>query len=977
MATHNSYVAYKRDTRNLVYWMIHASNAVIKSLPAMKDECSVALNTSGQTTVAGLEAMAELIGRHIRPVPDAIFHLFRSVIDARSAHYAEFQQLTAAKPDADVEKSNATHKFFIDALARAFKALGGDDWVSSQDKPSKLHASEIEDVVFSNRFAVLNLGADDRLDPSGESSDDEAEASGAPHRRAQRKPSKGKGKKGKGGKKLKPKQKQKKPVTQQNELDGVPIESYRIIESEEGIVTEYLMAAYSVTGEWNDLRAHLRDVWHEVAYHGLNSAAAGTLSNLAIGMVKQTESEIFVDFPGHESYETLFQTITRGDVDKAQGMFTVSFKIPIRDNVYHTVQESELDIKEHFLFNAYTDLVDFVTDYQKNRTGKPTKAMQAEINDWDPNFDPQRATREQRLKWRRSYTLNWLYDLVNIFSSVVVQRIRIHGENHVLEDVDWSPGGPWSDKRTVFGITDFAAFATTLAMQKPGTNVRKKILPHHVFQLQVIVDAFTVSRGWSYDTLRGHLLTAPPKNFRPRRDVDKFMGRGRKRKSTGFPESVNNLKQHLDQATDGPSGTFSQSYAVCDTLEGFKFNFQHWLGLTKYRNGFDKIPPSRFSNSNANGLWEYSPFLCGVGLMEALELAYIGAMFVWEHYPAPTVLFHLHNILVQKGYITSPVGLIKDLEAFFGDAFFASGKPPTSNFATALTGVVSKAVKRGTKPRSQPSAHQEKGFHALMDISINRRFNKKSKLMLYREAGWRVDRIPDSAVDPLSMLGMIRISQTKHTIDPKTGKRRYEDTDLVRRLREYGEDEDMHIRSTSKAVRMMQKDKQEAARQQDFLQSTDPGNKVFSKSELAGQVGGDVGHGIQVSGRDLLELLRSDVLDDVCGNLQPLSALNYVAVANWVLLLFREFRDELKRQGTQRHLRALDAASIDMDKNFKIAQLALVEQDEECLRILAGVFEKRRQELTDFIYWDKLMLTTEEPGSGPGGSLEIDVCTIM
>jgi len=62
-------------------------------------------------------------------------------------------------------------------------------------------------------------------------------------------------------------------------------------------------------------------VWREVSYGGLNSAVSGVLSNMAVATVKQTESAIFVDFPGHESYEILMKTITRGDLDKAHGMF--------------------------------------------------------------------------------------------------------------------------------------------------------------------------------------------------------------------------------------------------------------------------------------------------------------------------------------------------------------------------------------------------------------------------------------------------------------------------------------------------------------------------------------------------------------------------------------------------------------------------------------------------------------------------------
>lgn len=99
------------------------------------------------------------------------------------------------------------------------------------------------------------------------------------------------------------------------------------------------------------------------------------------------------------------------------------------------------------------------------------------------------------------------------------------GERHVYEDVDWSTTGPWHHHRRLFGLSEFAGEITAFAMQKPSTDVRRKILPHHVFQLQCIVDSFAASRGWMLNPLRGHILAPPPRKFRPRRDVDLFLDR--------------------------------------------------------------------------------------------------------------------------------------------------------------------------------------------------------------------------------------------------------------------------------------------------------------------------------------------------------------------------------------------------------------------------------------------------------------------
>ena len=109
-------------------------------------------------------------------------------------------------------------------------------------------------------------------------------------------------------------------------MDDVPLESYRIIQDKDGIITDYLMAVYALIGEWVDLRAYLQGLWREVAYDGLNGAVAGAVSKLAISIIQRSASAMFLDFPGHDSYETVMNTITRGDSEKAQGNFTMALR---------------------------------------------------------------------------------------------------------------------------------------------------------------------------------------------------------------------------------------------------------------------------------------------------------------------------------------------------------------------------------------------------------------------------------------------------------------------------------------------------------------------------------------------------------------------------------------------------------------------------------------------------------------------------
>ena len=151
-------------------------------------------------------------------------------------------------------------------------------------------------------------------------------------------------------------------------------------------------------------------------------------------------------------------------------------------------------------------------------------------------------------------------------------------------------------------MNEFAGAITSLAMQKPGTDIRLRFLPHHVFQLQCIVDSLMVSRGWSLSTLRGHVLDPPARGFRPRRDVDLFLDRNNERAGHGYLQAVDMLDQlfELDARMHGDE---NRHIPYSTALKEFADDFVQWLGETKYMHGLATIPPSRFSNTNSNGLW--------------------------------------------------------------------------------------------------------------------------------------------------------------------------------------------------------------------------------------------------------------------------------------------------------------------------------------------------------------------------------------
>ncbi|KAK5633104.1 hypothetical protein RRF57_008818 [Xylaria bambusicola] len=954
MASQNLYLAYKRDTSRLIYWIVKASNAIIASEVTLPDDVPKTPNINGQVTVAGLVSLSKLIAKHTDPIPSAILALFNSAIQARTAAYGIFQQLVANKSDPEIERSNASHKHFINALVEAFEVLGGAAWAKQckSEDPLPNNQADLDQILFTNKFAGLRVDGDTVLGDQGTSddgSDLESKQHHASQRRQQQKKSSGKGKKARSGKKANKKKNKTTMKTTQHQstaasqsLNDVPIESYRIIQDEEGIMTDYLMAVYALVKDWASLRAYLQGLWHDVAYNGLNSAVAGALSNMAINMIECSASAMFIDFPGHDSYETVMNTITRGDPDKAQGGFTIALHQISPDRTgTKKVQETAINVKEQFLIYAYRDLIDFVTDFQKTRSGKPTKQMLSEISSWDPNFDLRQASEIERLKWRRSYTINWLYDIVNLFSAIVVQRNTMRGEHHRLELVNWSTTGPWDKHRRLFGLNEFAGMVTHLAMQKPGSDIRHKILPHHIFQLQCIVDSFSVSRGWSLSGLRGHVLRAPAQGFRPRRDVDLFLDRENKRTGSGFLQAVDILQQ-LFQNDGILHGDLNRHEASYQLLEGVQYDFINWLGESKYMSGLTNIPPSRFTTTNSNGLWEYSPFLCGVGLEEGLREAYQYSFIVLDTLPEPVLLVHLHNMLVQKGYIAQPVGLFASFQELFTTAFFADGKVPTSNFGEALLERV--AELRTRRPRARRTVDDVKEFRT------NQFFKTKSYLMACHAADWNPDRIQDSDIPIPSLLGAYRISQAKHITDPVTGQKRLEDTYLVKRARARGiSDKDLMALDMTIPREL----RREQAIPEALRKAMVPeGYTVGSLPETRG-----MGGKLELSGPDLLELLKLDISNDICGDV-PLSSLNYVWTTVRFMMLFMQFEGELGKLRNPLYVQAYETdRQWQKHKRVGLAYLALHLQDEECLRVMAHEFQNPRAGFMNHIYWEDLEST--------------------
>ncbi|KAK1975498.1 hypothetical protein LZ30DRAFT_605505 [Colletotrichum cereale] len=910
MATRNDYLSYKRDTRCLLYWLIHASNLVIKT-NRKTDHCwksPVRFNTSGTVTVDEFAAMTRLIGEEMRTIPSMVLELLRSVILARTAHWDEFQQYTEGDPQ--VEKSFASDRTFTIALYKAFeafKSLCTNSQGKNQESENGFRVPDaIEETILASDFSVRDVRTLDDTGSENGTNDDVVTTQKRVRKRSNT------GNKGK---------KKKKAKTAAQVFPGdvtlakVPLNDYRLLRTDDEQMTEYAMAVCAYFRECSSLRAYLQSIWREVAYDGLNIVVAGTLVQLAIGMIKKTEAEIFADFSDRVSFETLERTITLGNVQKAEDGFGAAMHLLIPDDQGQGSDNTSVDLREYIMSYTCRDLVDFVVDYQRKRNGQ--------------------AAREERLKWRRAYTIKWLYDLVNLYSSPGVKHAD--EEHQKLEDMDWSPETGKVLQKAVMGLQDFASIITSLAMQKSGTYVPERILPHQVFVLQCIVDAFTVSRGWSIDMLKGHVLVNPPQSFSPTREIELFLDRNNERGNSGCLPSLDVLGKLLegDEAIRKQPGHNRGWINSIRELRGAWGN----LGRSVHLHEYCMFPNSAFAETHTDGLWELSPFLCAVGLMDSVELAFRYSMSLWDSLAIVPAMFHLYNMLVKTGYLKMPNQLYHSIQNAFRDCIFHNGEVPMYNFGQILTRRVNDLWGTGKQKQKGEQclmAQEARGVHGALDPSLNLLFKKKSNLLLYRDANWDIESIPDGDIEPRSSLAMLRISQAKQVPDAQTGKKTLKETDLIRRAKtELKVDDDELLGVAIAQI------------------SIEPAS---------------------LTGEQLLKLVKKDIYNDVCGD-SPSSGINYFWVAAAVMANCISIELELHHVKNPLFMEVY--TSDTPERRLFALSYAMTLRDEGCLQAMAGVIQQSRASLKDFVYWEDMGRAADMPNRCSGERPTDKQCSVM
>ena len=409
-------------------------------------------------------------------------------------------------------------------------------------------------------------------------------------------------------------------------------------------------------------------------------------------------------------------------------------------------------IEESLLLTTHNDLVSFITDYRKNRNGKPSSTF-AKMN-WNPNFRDTQFTLATEMtpqnirKWKADYTISWLFDLVNTYA--IARLVKDKSQMQSPEKLDWkfdnSGECEWTN-RTLWGPMDFAHDLTVLAMQKPGAPIESELKPHHILQLQIAVDSMFCAKRWITQDV-------PP--------VDCF-GSTSSTLVWNFANDIVEVRcfrEQWEEATEllleefkkdrerkGDPTEWSHPIIYLDVM----LNEATLLGTTPL-DILPEAPRSMFSKSSKNGLWLYSPYLCGTGMVEMLNMSYDWGTKCWDRSGYMQAFFHLYNMLLQNGHVKEPIDILERLIDIFKDDVFRGRQRPTKKFFDSFKlGLDIRAQYLGdfTKMRRRKAGAQKEGsmFRDKGKPNHHSLYTKQSKLFALGEAKWLISKL-DSSMFP-------------------------------------------------------------------------------------------------------------------------------------------------------------------------------------------------------------------------------------
>lgn len=599
----DTYRTYKRFTNSLVGWLVQNSNTVLAKKPAPAHTFGQQINTTCHVSVSDIVPMANLIAGNVQNIPSVVFRLLQTAIELRLSCNLQFERLAVATSDEEMMASNRSHKHFIKVLRETFKILGGNKWEQEQEAANVLGDTNAVSTtkIMANMFSLLNLQAADGSDSCSEA--EESHLSTKQRKRA-------------------------KKANKKKKHREVNVEDYKILDDGmDKLQAEYVLAATNISEQVIDLRLQVQKLWADVAYQSTWPLCAAGASFQAAEIVKQAQVAIFHNFPDDDSYIKLVREYTGGGIEKLPERTTIrasaendggDVDVPyeLREHIV-----SREHMKELLMLNTYHDLIEFVRDYNQAPVGEPTEALNVRLIKWEFDTDVAKLSPKNLKAWRRLYTIKWLYTLLKSFyehDKLVQERALI------LSNGDQAPSA--TRKTSFFLMNDFVADLINLISQGIGV-AEEKISFHLLFQLQCMVDSFTVSRGWRV-RISSNVMQDPAYSLADSttaKYIEQLLCSGNEAEPRGVVSAVNyfsTLKE--DEKPTGSFGLWFMPRIKLDIASQYGV-LSNWMGFLA---GERKDIDLGGLKVNSQEVWALCPLMCGSTLIEAVKRNFGYAMMV-------------------------------------------------------------------------------------------------------------------------------------------------------------------------------------------------------------------------------------------------------------------------------------------------------------------------------------------------------------
>ncbi|KAI5284980.1 hypothetical protein KEM52_002653, partial [Ascosphaera acerosa] len=647
------------ETRFTCY-MIHSANRIIWEHEEWRDGAGeVALPFP--TTLRGLMldsklsiehvlSAAELVAAHVDPIPDQPMMLLKKCIDMRHRMQEVYVDFLKRNMDASRKKIKARVKlsaippwYTLSYLKQMWFTLDGDAWFSAynaRNEPEGTLARQIadEETLLDNGFLTgvkfapvvdQNMCNETRQTSAAGSelgpSDDGSES-----------------------------QRASKRATVVRQVQARRLEALTETPTERFIFftdlrqlfrPELHMALICYWQQANEVQSVIRDTFERVAHGQLPLVVASLMAQVGLGILDYQEESITTVF-GNETtiYTTMLATLTAYHEISLTDAFTSpsGHKFPLKDITFA---------------ETHSFLVDFIEDYKKAMAGYPSEKMRASFVDpWDPDADLGKMGETDRKRWLRTYTIKWLYDLVITYAAglrAYLQSGSIDLDKSDCYIIQTEYEAVSKKYQRLLGLHLFAADITAFihgGKRHPSDVICFK----NVVWLQCAITAFLATRGWQFRPSTGHHFK-PVIPYDPISEVEKFFSWDR---PNGFGPAFADARRMFFDEVQKHAADQQQlsdiSQAVCQQICPL-FNL---IGNPFWHPETELPVPLLVDHE---GMWRYSPFLCGTALVDALTVSTGVALALLDRHTEVFAYVHLHHMLRKLRYLTEDVSVTEPL----------------------------------------------------------------------------------------------------------------------------------------------------------------------------------------------------------------------------------------------------------------------------------------------------------------------------